>query len=163
MKKPTLRHKCRCDPSFACRHKPLQPVTPSFSQPNGQSPHVLLPSVLVHLRLLSHPPLLLRHSSTSKHKSVHAYTVARKIKSALHTQIKSNKTRTANLCNQSCHHCPNQMDICCMFCHLPCCCISACCRIRHYSSGTRSRLHHTSVGMYVIGLHACALNHQTVT
>ena len=74
MKKPTLRYKCRCDPSFACRHKPLQPVGPLFSQPDGQSLHVLPPSVLVHFRLLSHPPLLPRHSSTSTHASKRAHS-----------------------------------------------------------------------------------------
>ena len=49
-----------------CQHKPLQPVAPLFSQPDGQSPHVLPPFVLVHLRLLSHPPLFCRHSFTSE-------------------------------------------------------------------------------------------------
>merc|ERR1719230_1811804 len=43
----------------------LQSVSPSFTYPDGQSPHVLPPIVLVHVLLLSHPPLFFRHSFTS--------------------------------------------------------------------------------------------------
>ena len=49
------------------RHKPAQAVGPLFVYPAGQLPHVRLPGVLVHARLASQPPLLDRHSFTSKH------------------------------------------------------------------------------------------------
>ena len=59
-------------------HKPLQPFAPSLAYPAGQSPHFMDPAVLMHLRLLSQPPLFFKHSFTSKHKvcvyqSVRAY------------------------------------------------------------------------------------------
>ena len=43
-----------------------QPVEPSLAYPAGQSPHLKDPTVLMHVRLLSQPPLLLAHSSTSE-------------------------------------------------------------------------------------------------
>ena len=48
-------------------NKPLQPFAPSLSYPVGQSPHDMDPTVLMHLRLLSQPPLFVAHSFTSKH------------------------------------------------------------------------------------------------
>ena len=46
--------------------KPLQPFAPSLAYPAEQSPHVTVPAVfMVHLRLLSQPPLLVRHRSAS--------------------------------------------------------------------------------------------------
>ena len=46
------------------------PVSPSFVHPDGQAPHVRPPGVLLHLRLLSHPPLLAWHSSKSESEVV---------------------------------------------------------------------------------------------
>jgi len=44
-------------------HKPLQPFAPSFSYPLGQLPHEMEPAAFLHLRLLSQPPLFVRHAS----------------------------------------------------------------------------------------------------
>ena len=51
-------------------NKPLQPVSPSLCQPAGQSPHVIPPTVLTHLRLMSQPPFLSLHSSASENGGV---------------------------------------------------------------------------------------------
>ena len=48
-------------------HKPAQPVVPLFVHPDGQLPQVRPPGVLLHARLVSHPPFPLLHSSMSKH------------------------------------------------------------------------------------------------
>ena len=48
-------------------HKPAQPVVPLLVHPDGQLPHVRPPGVLLHARLVSHPPFPFRHSSMSKH------------------------------------------------------------------------------------------------
>ena len=40
-------------------------VKPSLNMPVGQSPHLLLPGMLMHFRLGSHPPLFVAHSLTS--------------------------------------------------------------------------------------------------
>ena len=42
-----------------------QPLAPSLIHPLEQSSQICPPGVLVHLRLLSQPPFLVRHSSTS--------------------------------------------------------------------------------------------------
>ena len=47
-------------------YKPLQSMSPSLIQPDGQSPHVRPPGVLVHVRLPSHLPLSVWHSFTSE-------------------------------------------------------------------------------------------------
>ena len=60
-------------PRTHSRHKPLQPSSPSLTHPAGQSPHLTLPAKFMHLRLLSHPPLLFKHSSTSDHTGVCGY------------------------------------------------------------------------------------------
>ena len=52
------------------KNTPLQPVAPLLVYPDGQLPHVRLPAVLMHFRLLSHPPLLFRHSFRSSNKRV---------------------------------------------------------------------------------------------
>ena len=54
------------DANFQINDVPVHPVSPLFAQPAGHSSHVRLPGVFVHLRLLSHPPLSLLHSSTSE-------------------------------------------------------------------------------------------------
>jgi len=51
-------------------HKPLHPFAPSLAYPDGQSPHFIDPAVLMHLRLLSQPPLFFRHSFTPKNTQV---------------------------------------------------------------------------------------------
>ena len=43
-------------------HKPLHPFAPSLAYPDGQSPHFIDPAVLMHLRLLSQPPLFFRQA-----------------------------------------------------------------------------------------------------
>ena len=44
----------------------MQSVSPRFVHPEGQSPQVRPPAVLIHVRWLWHPPLFARHSFTSK-------------------------------------------------------------------------------------------------
>ena len=53
-----------------CVCAPLQPLALSLAYPAGQSPHNMDPSVLVHLRLLSQPPLFFRHPLTSVYTRV---------------------------------------------------------------------------------------------
>ena len=60
-----------CAPLPSTRHEPLHFVSPSLLQPLGQSPQVRPPAVLVHVRLLSQPPLLVEHSSTSARRRQH--------------------------------------------------------------------------------------------
>ena len=45
--------------------EPVQPFAPELAYPAGQSPHFMDPTVFMHLRLLSQPPLLDAHSFTS--------------------------------------------------------------------------------------------------
>ena len=53
-------------------HKPVQPFAPELEYADAQSPHFIDPTVLMHLRLLSQPPLFVAHSFTSKRVCVHA-------------------------------------------------------------------------------------------
>ena len=82
-------NKCRSQrngQSTSKHNKPLQPVAPLFFQPDGQLPHVLPPSVLLHVRLLSHPPLFFRHSFTSENKCActHVFTTTKRISDTKH-------------------------------------------------------------------------------
>ena len=52
-------------PSSPCGCSPLQSVSPSFVQPAEQSPHRMLPSMLMHSRSSWQPPFSSAHSSTS--------------------------------------------------------------------------------------------------
>ena len=76
-------------------HKPLQPNAPSLAQPVGQSPHLWPPCVLIHLRLLSHPPLSPRHSSWSESTHRQAHTqVFQSVRIACDKKIREPTHRT---------------------------------------------------------------------
>ena len=117
-------------------HKPVHAVSPSFVQPDGQSPHVQAPGVLVHLRLLSHPPLFFRHSLMSENgvEFVQPWLFSLRyfIGSRVHNDI--------YLCTPYPHGSSSQVDSHRMPNHHVCWCIYACCRIRRYFADTRSRL-----------------------
>ena len=49
---------------------PLQPFAPSLSHPAAQSPQLMLPAELMHLRWAWHSPLFFKHSFTSSLVSV---------------------------------------------------------------------------------------------